>query len=453
MSLTALTDILSAQAKALEAAYAAAGEGVPNLDAPFHPSAIDSDPAFIQARHIIIAAANQLIQTVRPAPETLQLEACSVHSTSAIGLAEQYHLADVLAEAGPQGLHTRDIASKVGLETQSVERILRFLATRHIFKEVSPNVYVNNRISGLLQKNKPIEELRSQPNSRYAKGPLAAGVSHIADDVFASSPYLGKWLSEPGEWETPFNMSHKTHSKIFPWYGEPGNEWRMHRFASFMQYAGSLFPQDIISNSINGESLPPDSVVVDVGGSLGQATLTMYKAFPNLSYIVQDLPELEQDAKDYWKTHAPSAPVRIMPHNFFDPQPAKNAAVYFFRVVFHDWPDNKVQEIMQRTREAAGPDSKLVALDSLQEHTCRVDANSSSVVVPGAAKKTVPSPLLANLGIGGTSIFGPMDFQMWVLCNGRERTEEDFKRLGAASGWKLESVKLGAPATYTFTPA
>lgn len=40
---------------------------------------------------------------------------------------------------------------------------------------------------------------------------------------------------------------------------------------------------------IGGKDLKDGDVVVDVGGSVGAATLILYEAFPNLSYVVQDL--------------------------------------------------------------------------------------------------------------------------------------------------------------------
>lgn len=40
---------------------------------------------------------------------------------------------------------------------------------------------------------------------------------------------------------------------------------------------------------INGGSLKDNDVVVDVGGSIGSATLVIKNSFPNLCYVVQDL--------------------------------------------------------------------------------------------------------------------------------------------------------------------
>ena len=41
-------------------------------------------------------------------------------------------------------------------------RVLRYLATRHVFTELSPDVYANNRISSVLTKTKPLEELKKE---------------------------------------------------------------------------------------------------------------------------------------------------------------------------------------------------------------------------------------------------------------------------------------------------
>jgi len=39
--------------------------------------------------------------------------------------------------------------------------------------------------------------------------------------------------------------------------------------------------------------------------------------------------------------------VRFMQHNFFTPQPIKDADAYFFRLIFHDWPDDECIEILR----------------------------------------------------------------------------------------------------------
>ncbi len=42
---------------------------------------------------------------------------------------------------------------------------------------------------------------------------------------------------------------------------------------------------------------------------------------------------------------------------------------------------------------------------------------------------------------------------MLAQYDGKERTEADFKELGQATGWKLETVKQGTFGTYIFSAA
>ena len=54
------------------------------------------------------------------------------------------------------------------LSIKLLARILRLLATNHIFVEVSPDVFANNRLSSVLDTKKSVEELlaRLAPDPR-----------------------------------------------------------------------------------------------------------------------------------------------------------------------------------------------------------------------------------------------------------------------------------------------
>jgi hypothetical protein len=46
--------------------------------------------------------------------------------------------------------------------TYFLGRVLRFLATLHIFREVSPDVFANNRISSVMDTGKTIEDIKAR---------------------------------------------------------------------------------------------------------------------------------------------------------------------------------------------------------------------------------------------------------------------------------------------------
>lgn len=93
-------------------------------------------------------------------------------------------------------------------------------------------------------------------------------------------------------------------------------------------------------------------------------------------------------------------------HDFFTEQPVLNAAVYFLRVVIHDWSDEDAAQILRHLRNAAGPLSKLVIFDSLARHTCE-DPNLEGLGLPKA-----PYPLLANLGVAGEGFPTALDMNV-----------------------------------------
>jgi len=93
-------------------------------------------------------------------------------------LLEASHVVEILREAGPQGLHVRDISKKNGVDAKKLgpspygcdlgiilthdvlAHTLRLLATHHILREVSPDVFTLNRISSLVDSGKSFADLQ-----------------------------------------------------------------------------------------------------------------------------------------------------------------------------------------------------------------------------------------------------------------------------------------------------
>lgn len=86
-------------------------------------------------------------------------------------------------------------------------------------------------------------------------------------------------------------------------------------------------------------------------------------------------------------------------HDFFTPQPVKNASVFLLKQIMHDWSDPYAIKILNRLREVAQPNTKLVLIDSLMPFACHDPSADDGQGVPGAVPKEAPAPLLANYGI------------------------------------------------------
>lgn len=106
------------------------------------------------------------------------------------------------------------------------------------------------------------------------------------------------------------------------------------------------------------------AIVVDLGGSHGIIAIELARAYPNLQLVVQDLDEdIIKDANA--KKPADVADrVRFMVHDFLTPQHIQ-AAVYYFRMIFHDWPDKYCIKILRQLIPVLASGSKVVINDAV----------------------------------------------------------------------------------------
>ena len=80
-------------------------------------------------------------------------------------------------------------------------------------------------------------------------------------------------------------------------------------------------------------------------------------------------------------------------HDFFGPQPIKNASVFFMRFITHDWPDGPAKKILKHLGDAAQPNTKLLLMENIIPHSA-----PSDIDVLGANVSPIPYPLLQQLG-------------------------------------------------------
>lgn len=90
-----------------------------------------------------------------------------------------------------------------------------------------------------------------------------------------------------------------------------------------------------------------DSTIVDVGGSEGKYSVALAQAFPDLRFIVQDLPETVKAAQAKTLPEGVADRVSFMPHDMFKEQTV-SADIYLFRWIFHDWPDTYIVKILSQ---------------------------------------------------------------------------------------------------------
>ena len=147
-------------------------------------------------------------------------------------------------------------------------------------------------------------------------------------------------------------------------------------------------------------------LLVDIGGGLGHELRTLKSRFPNLHgrLLVQDLPVVIDNVKDL-----PSG-IEAMKHDFFTPQPVKDAKAYYLRAVLHDWPDKQVREILKHIRAAMNKESILLINEN---------------VLPESNVPLYPAML---------------DLSMMAFFSSLERTRPQFKDLLHSAGFRVLKV-------------
>ena len=142
--------------------------------------------------------------------------------------------------------------------------------------------------------------------------------------------------------------------------------------------------------------------VVDVGGSHGFVCVDLAKRYPNLKFVVQDLPKtiasapkLEGKLKDR---------IIFQAHDFHTRQPVEGADIYLFRWIFHNQSDkytlNMLRQLIPALKKGA-----------------RVVINDHCLPEPGTESAW------------DEKIIRSMDLVMLTLLNAKEREVGEFEKL------------------------
>lgn len=152
--------------------------------------------------------------------------------------------------------------------------------------------------------------------------------------------------------------------------------------------------------------------VVDVGGGSGGLLVELLTTHPHLRATLVDRPAPVRTAERAFAEHGLTGRVRLVPGDFFTSVPA-GGDLYVISRVLTDWNDESATAILRRTREAAGPDGRVLIVEVLPSQ-------------PYAPHET------------------PYDLQMLAVVGGRARDVGDFAVLAGAAGLAVRRTWYGA---------
>ncbi|KAG1824004.1 S-adenosyl-L-methionine-dependent methyltransferase [Suillus variegatus] len=407
-----LLSIINSSAREAIAEYKNTGHGVPGVDAgTLHPLDFATDTLALRKAIRLLEGACEQLNAILAPPQHTTYNFVHNYNWACIDVAVQSHIADVL-DKHPGGLSVDALADAVNLDRTKIARVLRVLALRGCFKEVKRDVFANTRLSLVLRSTSNvgscIRHQREYP--RYA----AVLYETMVDQEFARSHEVEK---------APRAFALKKE-------GKNNGFWEMNDEELDTFHKSMMGYSEVQNSSAVLHHYPWDNVssVVDVGSGTGAMSIPLAKMFPHLRITDQDLPETMKLSRNIWEKKAPEAllsgHVEFVPLNFLEESPVAGKDVYYLRSVIHDWPDDESRVILNNIRKVMGPNSRVlihdcVLLRPFQEPA--VETNEFS------KDHKTPEPTLLNFG---SHTSHQLDMAMWLLCNGKERTLNEFKNIG-----------------------
>ncbi|KAJ7487263.1 S-adenosyl-L-methionine-dependent methyltransferase [Mycena galericulata] len=415
----ALSDLIS---KAV-AEIVSNGRLIPSLHST-EPGPFDTPedtPAGVSAAiRTIEAACAQLSYTVASPGHVVTNKSYGVQEPVCLLVAADAKIADLLLDK-PEGLHVDQLAYKTGINRSKLARVLRFLATKHCFTEVKPDVFANNRLSMKL----------------LSREPLSNFVTFIADEGVMACSALNETLRDPVETSSSLPGSsaftRAYGSDVFVYMSAPEHGQRISNFGKAMIAWGDVTGRAMLPKVYPWAALPANSLICDVGGGSGHASINLLKAFPHLKFVVQDLPGVVEQAKEFFDKEVtdPTLKKRLqyVPLNFFTEAPVRDCDFYYLRHILHDWPNQTCQTILDHIRGSMKPSSRLLVHEFVLQHVVSSDHTFDRA----------PEPLLPNYGMGSMRAY-TQDITMMIMHNSKERTLQEYVEIGARSGLRFVKV-------------
>ncbi|KAJ3496496.1 hypothetical protein NLG97_g2620 [Lecanicillium saksenae] len=330
--------------------------------------------------------------------------------------------ADVANVIGEKSCSLEELASVTEIESETLSRFLRALCNIHIFREVAPDVFTNNELSSLLRS----ESKRALVGLNAEECRLAS--CKLWDVVSATRNGSNK------DSKTAFNIAYQTNlapyeywEKVRPDLGARGAKAFTGKGINVEQYL-NLYPWGNENDQV---------MVIDVGGGAGGATLPIVAKFPNLRLQVQDRPENENTFYEHLQHSYPNLAktcrATFCGHNFFEPQPARDADIYFLRHILHNWQDEMASKILSNIASSMSSKSKLL----ICEHVLLPSYNLPASGGYSQERQSAPPPLLPHWSGSFTT---RLDLVVFACLNAKQRTEQEFSDLAATAGLTVTKI-------------
>ena len=230
-----------------------------------------------------------------------------------------------------------------------------------------------------------------------------------------SARTMALWLTDPYHFEVFHEMAHSIRT------GDTVSE-KTHGLPCFDYFAKDKRVGEVFNNAMTGFSkvvieaaldaydfsFLQGKILVDVAGGHGMVLTEILKKYPTVRGVLFDLDHVVEGAHPRISSLGLEGRCCTASGDFFKAVPEGDA--YVLKNIIHDWDDEKASTILKNIHRAARPGAKVLLLEG--------------ILAPG----------------NEPSFTKWVDLEMLLLPGGRERTEDEYRKLLASAGFEVSRV-------------
>ncbi|KAK6851733.1 S-adenosyl-L-methionine-dependent methyltransferase [Apiospora arundinis] len=326
--------------------------------------------------------------------------------------------------ADQRGISYTDLAGLAGCTETRLKSVVRMSMTTGLFLEETPQHVSHSATSGLFATSEDHRTWAAYATDVLA--PVAAGMAGAHERW----PFVDG-TSEKKRTQTAYNVAFGHNLSFFD---RLGRDPALHKqFAGYMR-ALATNPGTHIRHLVDGLEWGrnPNATIVDVGGSTGHSCIALAQAYPDLQFVVQDLPEVVEGGPKIL-AGVPDASItsriQYQAHSFFEPNPVVGADFYLLRLILHDWGAEDCVRILRAIVPAMRSTNRSRSRDS----GSTIVIMDSVLPAPGSVPRSVERVVRVR------------DLTMTQVFNSQERAIEDWEAILEKADPRLEITAVSQP--------
>ncbi|KAM5436481.1 putative 6-hydroxytryprostatin B O-methyltransferase [Microsporum ferrugineum] len=327
-------------------------------DSPTTSLPSSAPPDISAARQAIMGAALQMFHLAAGPSEYLPNLAVGYQQIACLRWLTHFKIFHLVPLDSP--IAYPSLAAAAGVSVKQLKTVTRMAMTNYLFCEPEPNTVAHTATSTLIASDASFHD--------WASFMCEASVPMASKLVEATE----KWTDSEEKNQTAYNVAFDTDLPFFDHLKTQPDKTR--QFANYMknvQKSGGTGMHYLIEG-FDWASLGKGTVV-DVGGSSGAASISLATRFPDLNFVVQDLPENAADGQEFLASpeqqeklgRSVTSRIFFNGHDFFQPQPFQGADAYLLRMILHDWPKKEAVKILQNILPALKDTSRIIIMDTV----------------------------------------------------------------------------------------